>query len=451
MAIMSRNVASVDGLIGWQHEQPPSLYDYGVADEPDSSAIREFSPASIVVGLFVLMALTISPHPTLHVIPKGFGVLLLLVYVAHMYRRQLRTCPEVKIYLAWAFWASMGAFWLTSAAEQYFFWARLKTVFQIWAMALIVSGFVRSRRTLSFVLLMFLVGAIIVGGYSWMTGEFRRAADPLITAERVSGLARNANSFAILMVYATACLAYFWMSPTRAFWARWIKRGLIVPFAALTMYGTILSGSRKGALATVMFYALWAFFCYRRDLIRKPVVLVTVIFAAVLSAGTIWGYVHTGTLGRRLDESFEGYRTGGIRGGLGKTRSGLYDDAGRIIRENPIVGGGLDCFRVHSNIGTAHSEYAEITADTGIVGAAIYFSWYVVFWIRLGRIRKWSKDRADWRIAGLARAMFLTICALNFGSWIYSSKVAFLFLGCFMGYTMVSWRSIREAQHATAT
>jgi O-antigen ligase len=287
-----------------------------------------------------------------------------------------------------------------------------------------------------------------------MTGEFRRIAEQLRGGQRLSGMARNANSFAILMVYATACLAYFWMLPTRTFWLRWVKRGLIAVCAALMMYGTILSGSRKGALAMVLLYLLWIFFCYRRDLARKPALLVTVIFAAILLAGTIWGYVQTSDLGRRFDLAVDGYRRGGIAGGLGDARSSLYGDAMNMIKKNPVAGVGIGCFQLRSSTGlVAHSEYAEIAADTGLVGAGIYFSWYVVFWIRLGRIRKWAKnkDRVVWQTAGLTCAMFLVICAMNFGSWIYPSKTAFLFLGSFMGYSMMLSRSIRETQHTTAT
>ena len=454
MAMMSRNVAGVDGLIGRQDEQPPSSYDRGVAGLSYPSEAERPSLMPAAVGLFTLMALTISPHPVLHVIPKSFGVLLLLTYFIHMYRRRLRTCPEVKIYLAWVLWASLALLWLTSVSEQLLATSQLLTVFQICAMALIVSGFVRSQRSLSFVLFMFLVGAIIVGGYSWMTGEFRRIAEQLRGTERLSGIAGNANSFAILMVYATACLAYFWMGHTRAFWLRWIKRGLIILISAMMMYGTILSGSRKGAMGMVLLYVLWVFFCYGRDLVRKPAILIAVIFATILLAGTVWGYVQTSELGRRMNKAIDGYHRGGITGGLGDARSGLYGDALDMIKKNPVAGVGLNCYLLRSHLRMiAHSEYAEITADTGLVGAGIYFSWYVVFWIRLGRIRKWTKnkDRVVWQTTGLARAMFLVICALNIGSSIYHSKPAFLFLGCFMGYSMMSWSSIREVRHATAT
>lgn len=452
---MSRISAEVDGLVGWRDGQPDLFYDYGATGESKVRSDRDFSPASVMVGLFVLMALTISTVPKLNVIPKGFGILLLLTYIAHMYRRRLHACPEVKIYLAWLLWTTMGVFGLTTFAEKFFFWERLLTIYQVWALMLIVSGFVRSQRTLSFVLLMFLLGAIIVGGYSWMTGEFRRVASQ-VRYGRVEGLAGNANSFAILMVYATACLGYFWMLPTRSFWARLMKRVLLVQIALLLMYGTMLSGSRKGALALVLLYAAWVFFCYRRDIVRKPVVLVTVVIAAAIGIIAVVGYIQTSELGRRFQQSFEGFRTGGVSGGLGDARSRLYRAAGRMIAENPFTGVGLDCFRVHSGMGApAHSEYAEIPADTGLVGAAIYFSWYIVFLVRLIKIRKWTQDPLQWKITGLALAMFLVVCILNFGAWIYHSKVAFLFLGCFWGYTMVIWREIRDSrrehehEHAT--
>jgi len=454
MAMMSRNIASVESLIGWRDEQPPSSYDHGVAGLSYSSEAESPSLMPAAVGLFTLMIITLSPNPVLHVIPKSFGVLLLLTYFIHMYRRRLRTCPEVKIYLAWVLWASLGLFWLTSVSEQLLATSQLLTISQICAMALIVSGFVRSQRSLSLVLFMFLVGAIIVGGYSWMTGEFRRVAEQLRGGQRLSGIARNANSFAILMVYATACLAYFWMIPTRTFWLRWVKRALIAMCAALMMYGTILSGSRKGVLAMVLLYVLWGFFCYRRDLARKPALLVTVIFATLLLGGAAWGYAQTSDLARRFDKTLDGYRRGGIAGGLGESRSGMYRDALNMIRKNPVGGVGLNCYRLrsHSQL-VSHSEYAEIAADTGLVGAGIYFSWYVVFWMRLGRIRKWTKkrDRVVWQTVGLARAMFLVICALNVGAWIFSSKTSFLFVACFMGYSTMLSRSIREAQHTTAT
>jgi len=453
MATFSSNTATPGGSIAWRNEQPQLLYDYGESGEYAAHEGQGFSLVSVIVGVFVLLALTLSPVPTLNIIPKIFGVVLLLAYVGHMYNRRLRACPETKIYLAWAIWAALGGVWMASEAEQFFFKEKLQTVFQIWLMMLIVSGFVRSKRALSFVLLMFLIGATIVGGYSWITGEFTRVATSLRGDQRVSGLAGNANSFAILLIFATACMAYFWMRPSRALWARWVKRGLIVPSAAMVMYAVILSGSRKGALGLALFYVLWLFFCYRRELVRKPALLVTVIIMTALATVFVWGYVQTSTLGERMNRSIEGYRDSGIEGGLGDARSGLYRAAGRLVSENPIAGVGLDCFRLRSGMGApAHSEYLEIAADTGIVGAAIYFSWYIVLWIRLGKIRKWSKyrDIVDWRISGLVRAMLLVMLALNFGSWFYTSKSAFLFMGCFMGYSMMAMQSIRNTQQAEA-
>ncbi|RPI60745.1 MAG: O-antigen ligase domain-containing protein [Planctomycetaceae bacterium] len=124
-------------------------------------------------------------------------------------------------------------------------------------------------------------------------------------------------------------------------------------------------------------------------------------------------------------------------------RTDLYHDAWKVFSEHPISGVGLNCFVLHTQIlQQAHSEYMEIAADTGIVGAILYFSIYFVMWRRAGKIVKYSSDQAAVKIAQLFRAFLVVIMLTNFGRWNYDAKTTWIMFASFIGYLCVAWNDV---------
>ncbi len=396
-------------------------------------------PLALLAGVFIVGAVAFATLPGFNYAVKAVGVLLAIGYVFFAFRQRRRIAGEVYVYLLWFLWAGLG---VLIAPSPLLFWDKWQTVFQMWVLLVILSGFTESRRILSFNLQMFLLAALIVGGYSLITGEFQKAE---AEGTRVAGLTLNANAFGITMLMATVCMAYLWMNLSRNF--RGLKYGLLIAGMTGAAMSVVLSGSRKSLLSLMFFYTLWVFFCYRKEVFRRAQVLLIILLAVGLGGYGMYRMLSGSELTDRLSRTWEAITVGGNVKDSGSERIALYNVAGQLIAENPIMGVGLHQFVVINPMHeVAHSEYAEVAADTGLVGAAIYFLWYIFLWRRAGKIAKWSPEATERRTAGLIRAVLLTMLALGFGCWFFDSKFAWVIMGSFIGYTNVVWVRIRAEQ-----
>jgi len=381
---------------------------------------------AVPVALFIVLAVSVSEMPGWNYAVKAMGVLLAAGYVIFTLRTRHRIAPEIYLFIAWITWGLMGVF---VARSQTVFWRTVGTVFQIWVMLVILSGFTASRRALSLNLLAFLVAVLIVGGYSYVTGEYRRAE---VAGERVAGLALNANEFGWVMLLAAVGLAYFWMLPTRL---RLLKFGLLIAGMLGVTAAVVLTGSRKGLLGLLLFFAAWLWFCYRKDLPRRPAVLLVIVLGLAAGAAFLVSIAGGTVMAERLGRTWTALR-GGSTHGSGVERLGLYQTAWHVFAEHPLLGVGLNQYRFYSyGMLSAHSEYADVLCSTGIPGFLLYFALFVVFWRRTGKLTKRAPDPVTAKIVGLIRALLLVILITNFARWNYSSKYTWVILASFIGYT----------------
>jgi O-antigen ligase len=121
----------------------------------------------------------------------------------------------------------------------------------------------------------------------------------------------------------------------------------------------------------------------------------------------------------------------------------FYREGLEMLLRSPVIGVGMDQFIFHSNTQhVAHSEYVEVFSDTGIVGGLLYFSIFVVLWIRAGKIAKYTDDITQFRIARLVRAILIVIAVSNVGRWNYYDKITWVIFASFIGYTSAVWQEL---------
>jgi len=393
------------------------------------------------VGPFILAAVTIAAMAPWNWFVRGFGVILALAYLAYAIRHRVLPNAEMILFILWLMWALLGVF---TAVSGLLFWWEWSRGFQIWIMLCIISGLTFSRRLLYYNLAWFLAGAAVVGGYSYITGDYSRAATGG-DVERVAGLTLNANEFGWVMLLATVAMAYIWMSPSRSRALKYVLLGVGMGLAAVA---SILSGSRKAILGLGLFYVGWTWFCYRREILKRPGVLAGVAVLAIGAVAVVIFARHM-PVAQRFLESWQ-VLAGERVGGGGSNRLDLYREAWRLFVAHPVMGVGLDQFRVYSIYhSVAHAEYAEVAADTGLVGFVLYFSIFVAMWWRAGKIRRSITDPFVVKVAGLVRAMLIVILVLDLGRYNYGDKPAWIILASFTGYLSAVWQNWRASQ-ATA-
>lgn len=396
---------------------------------------------AVVVGVFVLGAVTVSPLEGWNYLVKGLGVVLAAAYLISSIRSRLLPSGEMVLYVVWVTWSLTGVF---VARSGILFWWMWTTVFQMWVLIVVIAGFTNTRRALSFSLGAFLLGAIIVGAYGVFTGEYQQAA---MEEERVLSLAANANEFGWIMLLATAAMAYFWMLPTRL---RVLKYVVLAAGMGALALAIVYSGSRKAILGVAAFYPAWVWWCYRKEMLRRPALALSVLAAVALVVAGVILFSRELPVAVRFRETWTSIG-GGAAGEGTMARLWLYQEAWRIFLKYPVVGVGLNNYQMHAALGiNPHSEYAGLVCDTGLVGAALYLSIFVVLWRRAGKIIAYSRDPHAVRVAGLIRAFLVIVLLLAFGRENTYDKPFWLMLAAFIGYTGAVWHDLRARLAADA-
>lgn len=409
---------------------------YNIPDWPEFYPDQKdrLSPIALLVGVLVIAGMSFARLEMGNHITKGLGLILALAYAVRTYRTRIRPTPELFLYGLWMVWSLGGLF--SDGVYPELFWWIWKRILLVWFLLLIVGGFTDSRRTLSFNLVCFLIGAGIVAGYSYVTGEYRSAVSEEV---RVVGMAGNANTFGWVLLLATMALAYFWMLPSKGTkTVRYVVIGTLMVVAAV---GTILSGSRKGVLALALFYIMWGWTCYRREAMRRPLLLFAILVIFAVSGYGFVSFASKGRTGRRFAATWKALK-GERAWGSGADRANIYREGIKLFFEHPVIGVGLNHFKVHVGVG-AHSEYLEIACDTGLVGFVLYFAIFFTLWRRTGKISRYSSDPTEVRTCRLIRAVIVTIMFINFGRWNYDILDFWMLFAFFIGYTHAVWEGIR--------
>ena len=396
------------------------------------------SVATVFVGIFIVLVVVFLAQPYVNYVVKGFGGVLAGVYILYALRDRLRPSPEMILYLVWVGW-SLAAIFAAPSAQ--LFWLKWSTIFQIWILLVIMSGLINTQRALSHSLGWFLAAALIVGGYSYVTGDYKRV---LVEGERVSGLALGANGFGWTMLLASVAAAYFWMLPSRA---RKIKRLMLLALMVGMAAATVLSGSRKAILGLGAFYLLWPLFCYRKDMWRRPALLALVMVGLTVGGVMMVRFVYRTPVADRFRE---GWMTltgtqASLHGTVSRVR--LYSQARDLIVRHPIAGVGLDQFRLYSSLSDmVHSEYGDVAVSTGLVGLAIYLAIFVVFFLRAWKIRRHVPDPVAARTCGLILAFLVVVAFMDLGRWNFNAKETWIVFGSLIGYTNGIWQTWRVRQ-----
>jgi len=326
------------------------------------------------------------------------------------------------------------------------FWEGWFTIVQTGMLVVILVGLVENRRWLSLCLGSLLCATAIVGAYSVFSGEWRLAEK---SGERVASLALNSNAFGYGMFLATMSLAYLWTAQPAA---RPVRRVLLIAGMVAVAMAIWASGSRKAVLAMTLFYPMWIWFCYRKEMLRRFGVFLLV--AAAMGGGAValkLGMADS-ALGERFGETWE-VVTGKRSKGGGLERLLLYREAIQVFIENPVLGIGMGQFVYRSSIlRMSHSEYMEVATGSGLPGLILYLSIAVVFWRRCGRIVRWSSDPNEVRLARLFRVCLVVLLLLALGRPNYTSKEYWVFMASLIGYTVaVHRRLLASGQYLPAS
>ncbi|MCF7810503.1 O-antigen ligase family protein [bacterium] len=377
-----------------------------------------------ILPIFIFSSLIISKQPGLNRITIAIGFLVSMGYTLYHIATRKTIQTEVLIYLVWVVWASLGAF---VCLESGYFWEKYFTVTMIFIMIFTIAGISFANKDIKLNMISIIISSIFIFLHSYFTEEISGVFD--VSARiRAGGLLGNSNTFGISMVYGTFAIMYFWKENLTV-----AKKWFIYSIVIIFIIGIIASGSRKSFIGELLFFIFWIGFCYRRIMFRSVIGLIGISIIIVGFYVMVEYTISNTYLGERITDAPEAINE--REGGIGH-RLRFYEMGLGLISENPIIGVGLNQFRFATGTSNySHSDYIAVAVSTGLVGFAIYYSFYLILWMRLQWIIRRTSNQVILYRVGLAKASILVILFLAIGVVSYYSKIVWIYLASIAGYT----------------
>jgi hypothetical protein len=269
---------------------------------------------------------------------------------------------------------------------------------------------VKEVRSLANGLLMGLAFQSFIGFYQWQVGPLYLPFFNLVEDWRVTGAIGVANAFGVyLITLLPLCvrMALFSRMKIRYLWY----------VTAVTALGSLFATYTRSAwLGFGLSMVLTVIFDFKGNKLEKNqkiiYILLGIAFLGVMAGK--YGSVITG----RMSDSKEA-----ISSDKKHSRMGLARDAMRIIKENKLLGVGLDNYRYHADkeiqgLQIVHNAYLLIAAEQGIPSLVIFIVFNLTLFIASFKLLK-SKDKLIYHVgssvlAGLLAALFYHLAAPDY-------------------------------------
>ena len=355
--------------------------------------------------------------PALNLAGKATGAILLVAWLGSMHERReiVRAAMQrhrrlLAVLVAMLVWFSLSLIWardLSLAAEDLWRW------YALFAILVIVMTTVTTERHLRWVLVAFVVGAVLSILIGVADGSFTGTADG---AARLEGGAGDPNYLAASIVACSIVGVSLLALPTQVL-ARWAMAAALL----VLITGLVLSGSRGGFFAAGGgVITAFLVFKYRRAHVLAATALILGIGAlAFLNLPDAWD---------RITDFNED-----------NGRSSLWTVGARMWEDNPVGGVGLNNFVVHSadyvrEPGTLentelvverphvpHNTYLQTLAETGAVGLVL-FVLICVGCVRAALLAaRRYESLGEWGLGALARGVVVATVSILAASMFLSA------------------------------
>lgn len=244
---------------------------------------------------------------------------------------------------------------------------------------------------------------------------------------RFFGTVANANTFGVQITAGLACGLYLLSTVNKL---KLLKIPILLMIIIFFAYLIIASGSRKAAVGMLLVVGLFGL-SWSRQIAKKSLMKALLPVIAGTVAIIVMGVaVVQSSHGDRFVRIYDGF----ILGKKDRIESSeehrlqMYEKGWELAMENPILGIGLDNFRLASagglsgSFGTyAHSNYIELMVGTGVLGMLLYYlAWLTV---AISGVQKRHRYRPE---AQISMILLFIMCAYDFAGVSYYSKVSWV-------------------------
>jgi len=369
-------------------------------------------------------------------------------------RRALWFSPELLVLVVWLCYSMIGTFIAADADIAMF---KSLTMLQVLVLAFCVQQVVIWNRANSANLVVYGVAVSI----SYLLTFTQFSAQEVAGAESVAGdvdrvasTLNDENTFGAvaLMGFSLALIAL----------AQNTKKTAVLPLGLLLIVlfaAVVNSGSRTAFLGAFLVFvgSVWAFKLWRGARLGK--FLFSGLIAAVVCTGIFFAAKSIPEVEDRIEAVFsadsaiasrvEGFLnvllSGDTKAEAGNSideRVSMINAGLEVIADYPIVGVGLDNFRVVTGAGTyAHSNLIEVAASTGLVGFTIYHFIYVILTLRIFKLFK--NNGASGTVARLGLIGLMAYFLMDITRVSYYEKTSWIYFAMLSALVEVHWRELK--------
>lgn len=248
---------------------------------------------------------------------------------------------------------------------------------------------------------------------------------------RLAGILGNPNALAIHLTTA----AFLMLAAQK-----WQKS-----YTAAAMFFVLFATVTSGSIKMLLFWAIfltyiavrmhvWAKRSYLRLALLTCVYLILLLIP-LLVGGLLWENVEELTVTKRFLALLVGENTSGT------TRLAMIQEALAVWARHPIIGSGIDQFRIVGSYGTySHNNYTEMLANFGLAGTTLfYLTDLALFWVCLPKIFRDSRYF-------LVLLMLIISVLWDFALVSYMEKSAWLILAASF-YLVHQAKAAEETRH----
>lgn len=391
---------------------------------------KEPLPLSIFLIIpFLIGSVAVSALQGWNYAVIGLGVLCAVVFLLASVRDGFFVPTELKLFIGFFVWGILG---LLIATYPQAVTDRLRTVFQLVIMSMIVAYYARNIRCVNWLLFAVLIGVLIVSVGAVITGEFARA-EIEGGESRMVGFVMNANAFARAMCFGMAIVLYYFRLVRSN-----ILKLMMVGFVLISIRFIIASGSRQGFLGMAVLIVVWFLYSYGRELHTRPGLAVVMLVGLIgLAIYTAYALKDT-TLMKRFLSLEEAQYEGSASERMTMIREGI-----EMTLQYPIFGVGLSSFLLHSSTAKyAHNNYLEIFSTAGIPGGILYHMIYVLIFYRLYRLGQLKLAHRTKNVFNIFKALMYATLVFDLFVVSYYSKMTWIMLAIIIGYLNAFQRRI---------
>ena len=348
-------------------------------------------------------------------------LILLFAFIIEALRNHLslKITPAHQILFFWFGWATLTS--LFAISPDLAITKLIACAIRIAAATIIFSMIIRYNAYSS------LAWSFVVAGLGGGVFCFLFASSATDFNGRFFGTVANANTFGVQITAGLACGLYL-LSTVNKF--KLVMTPLLIAIILFFVYLIIASGSRKAAVGMLLVVGLFGL-SWSRQIAKKSILkAVLPIVAGVIAVIVIGFAVVQSSHGDRFVRIYEGF----VLGKKDRIESSeqhrlhMYEKGWELAMENPVLGIGLDNFRLSSvgglsgSFGTyAHSNYIELMVGTGMLGMGLYYlAWLTVAINGMGKEHRYRPE------AQISMILLFIMCAYDFAGVSYYSKVSWV-------------------------